>query len=45
MNTPEMRPNNVRTDEARAKEARRLLSGVPVGLDVAVKGLSRGSGV
>ncbi|GAA3783296.1 hypothetical protein GCM10022225_84430 [Plantactinospora mayteni] len=45
MNTPEMRPNDVRTDEARATEALRLLSGTPVGLDVAVKGLSRGSGV
>lgn len=45
MNTPEMRPNDVRTDEARAKEALRLLSDVPVGLDVAVKGLSRGSGL
>jgi hypothetical protein len=45
MNTSEMRPNDVRTDEARAKEALRLLSHVPVGLDVAVKGLSRGSGV
>ncbi|MEO3927779.1 GIY-YIG nuclease family protein [Micromonosporaceae bacterium B7E4] len=45
MNTPEMRPNDVCTDEARAAEALRLLSGTPVGLDVAVKGLSRGSGV
>ncbi|MGI5149560.1 GIY-YIG nuclease family protein [Plantactinospora sp. CA-294935] len=45
MNTPEMRSNDVRTDEARTTEALRLLSGTPVGLDVAVKGLSRGSGV
>jgi hypothetical protein len=45
MNIPEMRPDDVRTDEARAKEALQLLSDVPVGLDVAVKGLSRGSGV
>ena len=45
MNTPGMRPNNVRTDEDRVAEALRLLSGTPVGLDVAVKALSRGSGV
>ncbi|AVT38710.1 GIY-YIG nuclease family protein [Plantactinospora sp. BB1] len=45
MNTPEMRPDDVRTNEARTAEALRLLSGTPVGLDVAVKGLSRGSGV
>jgi hypothetical protein len=45
MNTPEMRPSDVRTNEVRATEALRLLSGMPVGLDVAVKGLSRGSGV
>ena len=45
MNTPEMRPSDVRTDEARAEEALRLLSDVPVELDVAVKGLSRGGGV
>ncbi|MFY1668410.1 hypothetical protein ACN27G_36835 [Plantactinospora sp. WMMB334] len=37
MNTPEMRPNDVRTDEARATEVLRMLSGTPVGLDVAVK--------
>jgi hypothetical protein len=41
MTTPEMRPD----DQARTAEALRLLSGVPVGLDVAVKRLSRGSGV
>src|SRR3954469_18088796 len=40
-----MRPDNVPTDRARAEEALRLLSGVPVGLDVAAKALSRGSGV
>jgi DNA-binding XRE family transcriptional regulator len=45
MNIPEMRPSDVRTNEVRATEALRLLSGMPVGLDVAVKGLSRGSGV
>jgi hypothetical protein len=41
MTTPEMR----RDDRARTQEALRLLSGVPVELDVAVKRLSRGSGV
>jgi hypothetical protein len=40
-----MRPDDVPTSPARAEEALRLLSGVPVGLEVAVKGLSRGSGV
>lgn len=45
MMTPGMRPDDVPTDRARVEEALRLLSGVPVGLDVAVKGLSRGSGV
>lgn len=45
MTTPEIRPDNLPTDRARAEEALRLLCGVPVGLDVAVKGLSRGSGV
>lgn len=46
MNTPEMRSDNdVRADEARAQEALRLLSAAPYALDVAVKGLSRGSGV
>lgn len=41
----ERRPDDVPTDEARVEEALRLLCGVPVGLDVAVKRLSRGSGV
>jgi hypothetical protein len=45
MTTPGMRPDDVPADRARAEEALRLLSGVPVGLGVAVKGLSRGSGV
>ncbi|GIF46221.1 hypothetical protein DFJ67_6132 [Asanoa ferruginea] len=40
MNISEMRPDDVRTDEAL-----RLLSGRPFSLDIAVKGLSRGSGV
>jgi hypothetical protein len=43
--TPPIRPDNVPADRARAEEALRLLSGVPVALDVAVKGLSRSSGV
>ncbi|MEU8180849.1 GIY-YIG nuclease family protein [Micromonospora sp. NPDC049044] len=37
--------DRVTTDEARVEEALRLLSGVPVELNVAVKRLSRGSGV
>ncbi len=45
MTTPGMRLDHVPADRARVEEALRLLSGVPVGLDVAVKGLSRGSGV
>ena len=45
MTAPEMRLDHVPADRARVEEALRLLSGVPVGLDVAVKGLSRGSGV
>ncbi|MFI5891771.1 GIY-YIG nuclease family protein [Actinoplanes sp. NPDC051513] len=45
MTTPEKRLDDVPTDRARAEEALRLLSGEPVGLDVAVKRLSRGSGV
>ncbi|KAB1107673.1 GIY-YIG nuclease family protein [Micromonospora aurantiaca] len=42
---PERRSADVPTDEERVDEALRLLSGVPVALDVAVKRLSRGSGV
>ncbi|MBU8860517.1 MULTISPECIES: GIY-YIG nuclease family protein [unclassified Micromonospora] len=42
---PERRPADVPTDEARLDEALRLLTGVPVALDVAVKRLARGSGV
>ncbi|MEU6025256.1 GIY-YIG nuclease family protein [Micromonospora sp. NPDC047134] len=45
MITPETPPEDVPTCEARVEEALRLLAGVPVGLDVAVKRLSRGSGV
>lgn len=45
MTIPETRPDDVPTYGARVEEALRLLSGVPVGLDVAVKRLSRGSGV
>ena len=45
MTTPETRVDDVPTDRARVEEALRLLSGVPVGLDDAVKRLSRGSGV
>ena len=45
MITPERRPAGVPVAQARAEEALRLLSGVPAGLDVAVKRLSRGSGV
>ena len=40
-----MRPDDIPTGLDRAEEALRLLSGMPLGLDVAVKGLSRGSGV
>ncbi|WP_431946694.1 GIY-YIG nuclease family protein [Micromonospora marina] len=42
---PERRPADIPTDEARLDEALRLLTGVPVALDVAVKRLARGSGV
>ncbi|MEU4592928.1 GIY-YIG nuclease family protein [Micromonospora aurantiaca (nom. illeg.)] len=42
---PERRSADVPTDEERVDEALRLLSGVPVALDVAVRRLSRGSGV
>lgn len=45
MNLSDRRADGARTDEARTAEALGLLSGVPVGLDVAVKRLSRGSGV
>ena len=40
-----MPSDDVPSDEERVEEARRLLSGAPVAIDVAVKGLSRGSGV
>lgn len=45
MTTSDVRSGDASTDRARAEQALRLLSGIPVGLDVAVKGLSRGSGV
>jgi hypothetical protein len=45
MKTPGIRPDDLRTDEARTTEALRLLSGRPYSLEIAVKGLSRGSGV
>ncbi|MGC4896737.1 GIY-YIG nuclease family protein [Micromonospora sp. DT31] len=44
MTNPETR-RDTPTDGARVEEALRLLSGAPVELDVAVKRLSRGSGV
>ncbi len=40
-----MRSDDGPTEAERAEEARRLLFGVPLGLDVAVKRLGRGSGV
>ena len=45
MTNPETRPGDVPTDRARIEDAVRLLSGEPIGLDVAVKRLGRGSGV
>jgi len=45
MTTLGTRPDGFPTDQARTEEALRLLSGVPVALDVAVERLSRGSGV
>lgn len=45
MTIPEARPDDVPTDGARVEQALRLLSGMPVGLDVAVKRLARGGGV
>jgi hypothetical protein len=45
MTIAERRLDDGPTDGARVEEALRLLCGVPVGLDVAVKQLSRGSGV
>jgi hypothetical protein len=45
MTSPEIRPADLSAAQARAEEALRSLCGVPVGLDVAVKRLGRGSGV
>ncbi|WP_245923096.1 GIY-YIG nuclease family protein [Paractinoplanes atraurantiacus] len=41
----ENRPGDDRTDQERVEDALHLLSGIPYALDVASKGLSRGSGV
>ncbi|MCA2214875.1 hypothetical protein [Jidongwangia harbinensis] len=45
MDTPGTRPGDVPTERARAEQALRRLSGVPVVLAAAVGELSRGSGV
>lgn len=45
MTTADTRPDDVPAHRARIEEALRLLSGVPLGLDLAVRRLSRGSGV
>ena len=45
MTTSEMRPDDLPTEQERVEEALRLLTAGPFALDVAVKGLSRGSGV
>ncbi|GGJ77755.1 hypothetical protein GCM10010123_04760 [Pilimelia anulata] len=45
MTTPAKRSHEVQTARGRVENALRLLSGAPVDLDVAVKRLSRGSGV
>jgi hypothetical protein len=45
MTTPETRFGDVPTERARVEEALRLLSGIPVGLDIAVRKLGRGGGV
>ncbi|MFI7080062.1 GIY-YIG nuclease family protein [Micromonospora sp. NPDC049903] len=45
MTVPQVRPDDLPTDEERVEAALRLLSGAPVELDVAAKRLSRGSGV
>ena len=45
MTTPGTRPDHVTVDQARVEQALRLLSVMPYALDVAVTGLSRGSGV
>jgi hypothetical protein len=45
MTTPDSRPDAVSPALARAEAALRLLSGVPVGLDVAARQLGRGGGV
>jgi excinuclease UvrABC nuclease subunit len=45
MTTPGTRPDHVTADQDRVEQALRQLSVMPYALDVAVKGLSRGSGV
>jgi hypothetical protein len=45
MNKPGMPSNDLPSDEARVTDALRLLSGRPFSLEIAGKGLSRGSGV
>jgi hypothetical protein len=45
MTTPRTRPDDLPTDRPRVEEALHLLSGMPLALDVAVKRVSRGSGV
>jgi hypothetical protein len=45
MTTSGMRPDDLPSDDVRAEEALRLLSGVPVDLGVAARQLGRGSGV
>jgi hypothetical protein len=45
MTTPGTRSDDVSIDRARTENALKLLAGAPVGLDVAVKEVSRGSGV
>jgi hypothetical protein len=45
MTTADMRSDDDSADQARVAEAFRLLSGAPIDVGTAVKGLSRGSGV
>lgn len=45
MTSPEMRPDDLPTEQERVEDALHLLSDAPVRLEVAVKRLGRGSGV